>query len=203
MTKSYNVQVKVRNNYLLTAMRKKGIPHAAALAREIGVSASIVGDMLNLKLSIWHGQHVGRYRVCYEKAAAFFQCTPEDLSPPEHHDNPLRRNVSEAEVSFADMQTITTDPLERIEHREIVDQALDKLRERYRQVLIMRYRDGMNLAEIGEVIGKSQERVRQIEAKGIRMMRHPRISEPLLEIAGLDRDDPRNPNRREDTDDDD
>lgn len=38
-------------------------------------------------------------------------------------------------------------------------------------IIFMRYRDGMTLDEVGDVLGKTRERVRQIEVKAIRLMR--------------------------------
>lgn len=60
---------------------------------------------------------------------------------------------------------------------EQVQEVLDTLTERERTVLYMRYglEDGRNrtLEDVGKQIGVTRERIRQIEAKALRKLRHP------------------------------
>ncbi|MBD2101174.1 RNA polymerase sigma factor RpoD/SigA [Leptolyngbya sp. FACHB-261] len=72
-------------------------------------------------------------------------------------------------------------PAERMDQRLLSDQVdtvLDYLTEREREVIKLRYglADGHNytLAEIGDLYHLSRERVRQIQAKAMRKLRHPR-----------------------------
>lgn len=52
--------------------------------------------------------------------------------------------------------------------------TISTLDTREQQVLIMRYKSGMTLEECGKEMGITRERIRQIEAKAIRKLRHPR-----------------------------
>jgi RNA polymerase primary sigma factor len=66
-----------------------------------------------------------------------------------------------------------------------VENALQELNARERQVLRMRFglEDGRDrtLGEIGEELGVSRERVRQIEAEALAKLRHPRLRNRLRE----------------------
>jgi RNA polymerase primary sigma factor len=67
--------------------------------------------------------------------------------------------------------------------KEQVRGALSVLSEREREVLEMRFglRDGQEhtLEEVGKHFGVTRERIRQIEAKALRKLRHPTRSRPL------------------------
>ncbi len=67
--------------------------------------------------------------------------------------------------------------------KEQVRSALSVLNEREREVLEMRFglRDGQEhtLEEVGRYFGVTRERIRQIEAKALRKLRHPTRSRPL------------------------
>ena len=67
--------------------------------------------------------------------------------------------------------------------REQVDSVLDSLSERERAVLRLRFGlvDGRNrtLEEVGKEFNVTRERIRQIEAKALRKLRHPSRSRKL------------------------
>ncbi len=67
--------------------------------------------------------------------------------------------------------------------KEQVQSSLDALSEREREVLEMRFglRDGQahTLEEVGQFFGVTRERIRQIEAKALRKLRHPYRSRKL------------------------
>jgi RNA polymerase primary sigma factor len=67
--------------------------------------------------------------------------------------------------------------------KEQMDDVLGTLSERERQVLAMRFglEDGRTrtLEEVGKAFGVTRERIRQIEAKALRKLRHPSRSKKL------------------------
>jgi RNA polymerase primary sigma factor len=72
--------------------------------------------------------------------------------------------------------------------REQIGQVLDFLTEREREVLEMRFglNDGKDhtLEEVGKRFGVTRERIRQIEAKALRKLRHPSRSKSLRDYLG-------------------
>ncbi|XXK27651.1 RNA polymerase sigma factor RpoD [Arenicellales bacterium nBUS_45] len=69
------------------------------------------------------------------------------------------------------------------------DSILNSLTERESKVIRMRFGIGLNtdhtLEEVGKQFDVTRERIRQIEAKALRKMRHPTRSEKLPQLSGL------------------
>ena len=62
----------------------------------------------------------------------------------------------------------------RKELQGAVETALSTVPEQYREILRLRYWEDMTLEDVGDLRGISKERVRQMENKGIRLLRQPR-----------------------------
>lgn len=58
--------------------------------------------------------------------------------------------------------------------QEAMETALSSIPEQYADVLRMRHYEGLTLAEVGEIRGVAAERVRQMESKGLRLLRQPK-----------------------------
>lgn len=98
--------------------------------------------------------------------------------------------------------TTAKDPEEVAEHREILDaivEAIDGLKDREKEVIRMRFglADGEDhtLEEIGEKMGVTRERIRQIQNIALDRLRHPSRSKAIQELieergALADSDDP-------------
>ncbi len=73
--------------------------------------------------------------------------------------------------------------------REQIDQILDTLSPREAMVLKMRYGllDGKTktLEEVGQFFNVTRERIRQIEVKALRKLRHPSRSKQLKALLGM------------------
>lgn len=77
-------------------------------------------------------------------------------------------------------------PIDSASHhilREQIDNALEKLPERERRIIQLRYglHDGhyRTLEEVGREFGITRERIRQIEARALRKLRHPHYGRGL------------------------
>lgn len=64
-----------------------------------------------------------------------------------------------------------------------LDEVMDELPERYRDVLTARYLDNKTLKEIGKQLGVSAPRARQVVADALRKMRHPSRISRLESVA--------------------
>lgn len=94
-------------------------------------------------------------------------------------DTPLNPETEDCFGDLVPTETVT-DPAELYERKVLKEQvrkALGTLTPRERDVLTLRYGlddgDPRTLAEVGQEFGITRERVRQIEAKAIRKLRHP------------------------------
>lgn len=71
-----------------------------------------------------------------------------------------------------------------------LENALSTLTEREEEVLKYRYKDGLSLIDVGKIYNITRERIRQIEAKALRKLRHPTrrdiiLTAPMVEYRAL------------------
>ena len=87
----------------------------------------------------------------------------------------------------ADTNTVTPETnVENVMLREEIDNLLKDLKERERQVIIMRFglEDGHSrtLEEVGKEFNVTRERIRQIESKALRKLRIPMRSRKIKDF---------------------
>ena len=187
--KDYSIEIKVKNNYLLTQMRQRGYQTAAELHRASGVTQTEIGKMLNLKIAPMN--KVGRVRTSVQKLADFLMIDIEDMFPPQNILDPLEANRAQVELNMSELMSSNFLENKTAEQLLITEQAqsdifkaLDSLPLRLSKVIKMRhgiqdYDREHTFAEIGQQIGSSMERSRQIYNKGMRYLRNPTRSEGL------------------------
>lgn len=159
--KDYEVQVRVKNNWLLTAMRRKGCETAADLSRLSGVNPGTIGDFLNLSVPFMRKNGMWRKNVLMISAALC--CLPEELAPPQHVEDPLEKNNATFEASVDEITDFIEhrreyNPLELIEMNEkrgVINQALlHRLSPQEHEVIELLYglngREEMTAIEIAE-----------------------------------------------------
>ena len=100
-----------------------------------------------------------------------------------------------AEISFAETQQLTIQPipspemaLQATELREAIEEVLEQLNPRERFVLKLRFgldfQKEMTQQEVGNILKVSRPRVRQIELRAIRKLKHPSRSRILKKAGG-------------------
>ena len=70
--------------------------------------------------------------------------------------------------------------------QEAVGAAMSTVPEQYREILRLRYWEDMTLEDVGDLRGISKERVRQMENKGIRILRQPKTASQLYAFCDFD-----------------
>ncbi|NLG27833.1 MAG: sigma-70 family RNA polymerase sigma factor, partial [Chloroflexi bacterium] len=122
-----------------------------------------------------------RLKRAAEKVSQIIQVSREPMSL----ETPVGSEESSVLVDFIPDETTASPPDEtnREMLREQMQHELASLTERERDVLALRFglEDGEShtLEEVGELFGVTRERIRQIEAKALRKLRHPTRSRKL------------------------
>jgi RNA polymerase sigma factor (sigma-70 family) len=191
MTKDFEITLKVRNNRLLAKMREVGIETPADLARKTGIAYATIGTVMNMTRP-GRAAINGGWRPVIIALSEFFGCTPEEIVPEPVRENPMERRTVRFGVNAADVQNLTASlrsvalPADRHfdqeETKTMVGRALTGLPPRVERVIRMRFGIGceeQTLEEIANKFGVQRERIRQIEMKGLRMLRHPARSKDL------------------------
>ena len=200
----YELQLKIRNAPMLQAMRACGMRTAADLSRASGISQGSIGRHLALSEPLYRFNSGGERVVkpSIEAIAKALGCEPHDLYPETHWYSPLEQNTFTAQVSRDQLQQLahssTQDPallLEQLEESFEFDDLVSALTEREQLVLRRHFVDGAPFAEIGQDLGVSLERARQIKEKALRKLRglttkNSTINEKLRDtLAALNRGD--------------
>ena len=127
------------------------------------------------------------------RLANFFKCVPEDLFSREQQRGSLQTNIANAEMSFVEIQQLTSrqtitpeTQVQAIEFKATLREQLTKLRPREERVIRMRFGidcEEMTLEEIGKIFKVTREVIRQIEAKALRKLAHPVLSRRIIETS--------------------
>lgn len=181
-TKEYHVEVRVKNNWFLKKMHAAGFENASQLARASGVPPVAIGQFINLKksgMNAWDGWRKQLIRI-----SETLRCLPEDLIPPKHLKSALARNKSAFEVSAQDVERLVYHTPEtpegaliKAEAEKVLADALAILSPREERVLRLRYGlDGCGertLGDVAKAFDVTAARIRQIEQRALRQLKHP------------------------------
>ena len=109
-----------------------------------------------------------KHFMCLRRAAyEEYLCARKTINAPPGYESPWPYNLVEA------VGAKLSDPILRSDQEEGLMRALGTLPPRTQEVLLEYYRDGNPLPVVGAAHNVTQERIRQILAKGIRLLAHP------------------------------
>ncbi|TXT26170.1 MAG: hypothetical protein FD131_4287 [Rhodocyclaceae bacterium] len=189
----YRVRITVRNARLLRAIEQAGHRPGAQFAAAVGISyyGSLL-PYLNLTRSPLNRE--GLLRECAWALCDHLRASPSDLWSDAQL-QPLEQNHSSVDLDADSVQALVcgtrtaADPLRlasRAQAGRILQGALDSLTPREANVIRERFFVGSSLDEIAEQMEVSRERIRQIEVKALRKLRHEsRIPRDLAGIADV------------------
>lgn len=190
--KAFEVSIRLRNNRLKQRRLDLGLT-ARQLAERAGVSYTSYVALEGLKLA--PKRLNGTWSKLATKLAEFYFVESDELFPPvvcavekpvaiRRMDGP---DIAELCMGKVPVGALPGEASEAAEQSNAVTDALQTLRPRHRDVLERRFgigREEQTLEEISEDWGVGRERVRQIEAKALRLLRHPASSKKLKEHWG-------------------
>ena len=176
-------------------MRQLGYKNVSALCKNNpGLHQTCIGNLINLKTKpIKKG---GKWTDQALKLMDILCCSPDDLWSDAQRNYALKNNKKSVELAESQIKKLIspTDPEAlsiESQKNKTINVALQDLTPREEKVLKMRfglkpYFREYTLQETGKSLGVGQERVRQIERKGLRKLRHPLRSRGLKDIIQND-----------------
>jgi len=190
--KDYRVTIKVRNARLLNALAEVGETVGQKLADKLGISYMSLLALSNLKASPIDKD--GNIRPIVLKLCEFTNKTPLELFSVDQL-IPLETNTAEVDMTADDVEQLLlpSDGNGNPEKLLLDVQGIHKLHELVdtltpRETKVIQLRFGFDCPdhtyeEVGQIFGVSRERIRQIEAKALRKLRHPCRADQLRETV--------------------
>lgn len=197
----YRVKVTIRNNLLLSLIEEQGYTSLAKFAKDHELDYGNLVEFVSLKKSPIGSD--GNFRRTAKQLMEIFGASPSDLWSQEQLTMKLPKNYSEYKVDKEELaelahnisaitgQITHESPEEVLYKKELVgltSEVLGRLTPREAKVLTLRW--GLNgtnrehtLDEVGAALDVSRGRVRQIEIKAMRRLRHPRNQDMLMDAT--------------------
>lgn len=178
--KDYRAELKIKNNRLLKRIEELGFASVRAFCTAFGLNYSLTINLICMSKPA-HRSNGAPSRTVSELAAAL-SCNVEDLFNDRQWSANFKTTKTTLEVDdpFLSLDECTNlslpSPHEDLEMRDLVARGLQGLTDREKYVLASLYGlDGpeQTLDDVGEVLRVTKERVRQIEAKAFRKIKHP------------------------------
>jgi len=192
----YRIKISVRNNLILKAIEDAGYESVAHFCRSNNINLVSMHNIVGLKMSPI-GKKGEFCKVAKQTMEALCLC-PTDLWTSEQLNMSISSNVREFSVEEDELFKIMTggisdmlngdDPEKQFLHADLkndMGKAIASLTPREAEVLRLRFGldDGeeLTLEEASHRFDVTRERIRQIEVKALRKLRHPSRADRLIE----------------------
>lgn len=177
MAGEYAVKVSVRNALILRRMKALGIKSQAELAKLSGLRVMTVSTLVTLKKAP-RNKITGEWVDAAFALSSALQVEPEELWTERQQSMALKRNSYEVDMNEEEVQRLSTDGgVERLvldgERTKLLAKNLNSLTPREEHVVRRRFFGDDTLDDIADDMGVHRERIRQIEAKALRKLKHP------------------------------
>ena len=179
--------IKVQQGRLRSAMKEMGVPTAIDLSRKAGTSYTAVNELLNFRMS--PKTKDGEWRSPVLSICKILGYEPDELFP-QHLDRVIETNSIEAFSDYNQLsgnsEHLQLNPAEEVESDDcnaVLFDALNKLPERERDVVVSRIMECKTLEECGKRWKCTRSNIRVIESRGLRMLREQvENNEPIAEL---------------------
>lgn len=180
--------IKVQQGRLKAAMKEMGVHTAIDLSRKAGTSYTAVNDLLNFRMS--PKTKDGEWRLPVLSICKVLGYEPDDLFP-QYLDTVIQTNSIEVFSDYnqllgntEQLQLNPADEVESNDCNEVLFDALQKLPERERDVVVSRIMEGKTLEECGKKWRCTRSNIALIEARALKMLRkQAENNEPIAELA--------------------
>ena len=190
--KEFRLKVSVRNNLLLSAIEAQGYVSVAEFERACGLGMGRINNLVAMRDApiLQSGEFSQNAKLVMEVLGA----APTDLWTEQQLTIKLKTNSGERDIDADIVQHLLEqkdrtdylpspeDSLLAAETAAIVEQVLGTLKPREKDILQERFEKDLTLEEVGNHHGVSKERIRGIEAKALRKLRHESCSKILKEF---------------------
>jgi len=185
---------KFKNNNLRRRRETLGFPSIKDFCREYNIHYS----------QYWSYESFRDYPkkdFLIKKFERIFKCPIEDLFPPEYKeavDRKLGKKIEKIVTlrelpPYMENAYLLPSPeelYEKAETKEQIEEALKTITEREAKVLKLIYYEDLTLGEVGQRLNVSRERIRQIEGKALRKLKHPSRSRKFRCDEREEKEDP-------------
>jgi len=200
----YRVKISVSNARIRRAMEAAGYKHIVPMCRANGLSVNKTSALINMKVSPINED--GTWRNSALELADVLNVLPDDLFSDRQKTVKLSTNTGYKDVTESEVLKIATEQNWNNRLEDMQDNAAIKLIASeqadvilnaamegvltQREIHVLKAHFGIEgeektLTEIGEDMGVSIERIRQIEAKALRKLRLPYVKKFLEDVKDV------------------
>lgn len=174
----YHVEIRIRNNLILMKMQERGFDSLPAFCKAYGITYGTLLKFINMRESIY--AHDGKLKPSIIRLCDKLQCSPEELFTATQAEASLANNkrtlkIKESEMKFYLDHTDQKLLEEKVHEDQLIEKVWEQvgtLTAREQKVIKMRFEDSATLEDCAKALDVTRERIRQIEAKALRKLRH-------------------------------